>query len=189
MTFRLAHRGGRIALAGATVALGSVALSSCVLSKIHTSSPSYRVITGRCVFLGTTTATRFAHCNYSRANFSGDNAPGIDFNETSWVGAQMTDVQMQSSSFLGAVFAHANLSGSNFNAANFNHANFAGADLTNAIFSDASLHAANFVETDLRGAKSLTAAAVAGSRWRATTCPDGTNSNHDGGTCNGHLRA
>ena len=66
------------------LAAGSLTLSSCVLSKIHASAPTYRVVTGRCVFLGTTSSTQFTRCNYSRANFSGDNAPGINFNQTVW---------------------------------------------------------------------------------------------------------
>jgi hypothetical protein len=28
---------------------------------------------------------------------------------------------------------------------------------------------------------------VTGVTWSNTTCPDGTNSNNDGGTCTGHL--
>jgi len=33
----------------------------------------------------------------------------------------------------------------------------------------------------------LTGANVNGVTWSATTCPDGTNSDADGGSCAGHL--
>ncbi|WP_369410317.1 pentapeptide repeat-containing protein, partial [Micromonospora solifontis] len=39
---------------------------------------------------------------------------------------------------------------------------------------------------DLSGAD-LTGASLHGVVWRATTCPDGTNSDTAGGTCAGHL--
>jgi len=167
----------------AVLAAGSLGLSSCVLSKIHTSSPTYRVITGHCVFLGTTTSSRFAKCDYSRANFSGDNAPGIDFNQTAWSFALMNDVQMQSSSFVDSNFSHATITNANFNAANFNHVNFADANLTGSVFSSATMLDDDFAGANLHLAQSLSAASLAGSLWRDTTCPNGTNSDHDGGTC------
>ena len=33
----------------------------------------------------------------------------------------------------------------------------------------------------------LTGANLTGVTWSSTTCPDGTNSNNDSGTCSGHL--
>jgi uncharacterized protein YjbI with pentapeptide repeats len=95
----------------------------------------------------------------------------------------MNNVQMQSSSFVGANFAHATVTNSNFNAANLNHVNFAGANLSGTVFSNSTMIDDNFAGADLHLAQSLNAAALAGSLWRDTTCPDGTNSNHDGGTC------
>ena len=116
-------------------------------------------------------------------NFSGDNAPGIDFNQTDWAFTLMNTVQMQSSSFVGANFAHATATNANFNAANFNHVNFSGANLSGSDLANASMLDDNFAGADLHLATSLKAASLAGSLWRDTTCPDGTNSNHDGGTC------
>jgi hypothetical protein len=44
------------------------------------------------------------------------------------------------------------------------------------------LSGANFFLGSLTGTTNLMAVA-----WANTTCPDGTNSNNDGGTCVGHL--
>jgi hypothetical protein len=57
----------------------------------------------------------------------------------------------------------------------------AGADLT-----DADLTNANLTDARLIGAH-LAGATLTGIIWSHTTCPDGTNSNHDGNTCVGHL--
>ena len=55
----------------------------------------------------------------------------------------------------------ANLKGANLSGANLSGANLSGANLTGANLSDVT--------------------------WGNTTCPDGTNSDNDGGTCLGHL--
>jgi len=44
------------------------------------------------------------------------------------------------------------------------------------------LAGANLTGADLTGAK-LQGATLTGAVWSNTTCPDGTNSNDDGGTC------
>ena len=183
MTHRLARGRRQIPLIAAALVIGSLTMSSCVLSKIHSSLPVYRVVTGHCVFLGTTAASGFTGCNYSRADFAGDNAPGIDFNHTDWAFAMMNNMQLQSSTFVGSDFAHATLTNANLNAANLDHVNFTGATLSNTIFSNATLRGDDFAGANLHLARSLTAASLAGSLWRHTTCPDGTNSDHDGGTC------
>jgi uncharacterized protein YjbI with pentapeptide repeats len=40
---------------------------------------------------------------------------------------------------------------------------------------------------NLSGAN-LNSATLTGVKWNNTTCPDGTNSNADAGTCIGHLK-
>ncbi|MGO9853789.1 MAG: pentapeptide repeat-containing protein [Acidimicrobiales bacterium] len=44
----------------------------------------------------------------------------------------------------------------------------------------------NFTNANLTGAI-FTGAHVYAPIWNHTMCPDGTNSNNDGGTCKGHL--
>ena len=52
--------------------------------------------------------------------------------------------------------------------------------------SDANLFDADLTHANLDGA-TLTGAHLGGVRWGNTTCPDGTNSNADGGSCLHHL--
>ncbi|HET8658653.1 MAG TPA: pentapeptide repeat-containing protein [Micromonosporaceae bacterium] len=55
------------------------------------------------------------------------------------------------------------------------------ADLRNARLDNADLTRADLTGADLSGAS------IAGVVWRDTTCPDGTNSDTNGGSCAGHL--
>jgi outer membrane protein assembly factor BamB len=65
-------------------------------------------------------------------------------------------------------------------------ANATGANLGGAYLSGANLSSANFTQANLRGAV-LTKANLFGAKWLQTTCPDGTLSGNNGGTCAGHL--
>jgi outer membrane protein assembly factor BamB len=65
-------------------------------------------------------------------------------------------------------------------------ANASGANMSGAYLAGANLSSVNFTQANLRGAV-LTNANVTGAKWLQTTCPDGTLSNNDGGTCAGHL--
>ena len=65
-------------------------------------------------------------------------------------------------------------------------ADLSGADLSGFDLSGADLANANFTGADLTGAD-LTGAALNNATWHNTACPDGTNSDDDGGTCVNHL--
>jgi uncharacterized protein YjbI with pentapeptide repeats len=63
--------------------------------------------------------------------------------------------------------------------------------MANTNLTDADLQGVNLNGADLSGAN-LMGASLEGANtnkvvWSNTTCPDGTNSNTDGGTCQGHL--
>jgi hypothetical protein len=62
-----------------------------------------------------------------------------------------------------------------------------GAFLRDADLRNAKLDGADLTDTDLTGAD-LTGASLLKVRWHNTTCPDGTDSDTNGGTCQGHLR-
>lgn len=83
------------------------------------------------------------------------------------------------------------LSYANLNDALLPHASLVGTDLHGASLIDANITNANLGGTDLRetfltGA-TLTGADLGGVTWQHTSCPDGTNSNNDGGTCMNNL--
>ena len=76
----------------------------------------------------------------------------------------------------GANLGSANLTDANMNWANLYDANLVGANLTGA-----GLYGADLQWADLSGAD------LSGVNWGHTLCPDGTNSDNDGGTCTSHL--
>lgn len=88
---------------------------------------------------------------------------------------------------LGANLNVANLSGINLSGAFLKYAyfidsNLTGANLSNAYMRRALLNSANLTNADLEGAD-LTNARLKGAHWSNTTCPDGSNSDRDHGTC------
>jgi hypothetical protein len=97
---------------------------------------------------------------------------------------------------IGNRLANRNLSG-----AYIQYAAFFGNDLSNSNFTDASLientmNDCNFTNSNLTNAdtshsnfkgSNFTNATVTGVKWFNTTCPDGTNSDNNGNTCEEHL--
>jgi outer membrane protein assembly factor BamB len=81
---------------------------------------------------------------------------------------------------------NANLSGCYLPGANLSGANATNANLTGTYLDGANLSSATLTHANLQRA-TLTHANLSGVNWNQTTCPDGTNSNADGGTCTGHL--
>jgi outer membrane protein assembly factor BamB len=90
--------------------------------------------------------------------------------------ASLSSATAANANFFGAYLARATLAGANLSQANLAAAVLTGANLTGA----------NLTGANLLGAK-LAGATLTGVTWASTTCPDGTNSNRDGGTCSGHL--
>jgi hypothetical protein len=86
-------------------------------------------------------------------------------------GLNLTDANLAGANLTGANLSDANLTGANLAGANLTGANLAGANLTGANLTRAHLVFANLNEVT----------------WSNTTCPDGTNSNADRGTCIRHL--
>jgi uncharacterized protein YjbI with pentapeptide repeats len=66
-------------------------------------------------------------------------------------------------------------------------ANFTGANLVKSFLGSTQLSGANFTNADLNCANNMSTANVSNAIWSNTTCPDGTNSNNNGGTCVGTL--
>lgn len=101
---------------------------------------------------------------------------GADLSNTN-----MTNVFAQSGTFTGS-----NLSGALFTNGILSHATFNAADATNSVWTNADITSVNFTDTNLTGASGLNITG-AGVIWSNTTCPDGTNSDNNGNTCEGHL--
>jgi uncharacterized protein YjbI with pentapeptide repeats len=116
-------------------------------------------------------------------------------------GVNWSGCSLQSARLERADFRYADLQ-----RANLGYADLEGADLTGADLSFTLLNAADLTHADLQGARmvvtgmeyaNLTGANLVGVRfggfppkdaiWSDTICPDGTNSDHDGGTCLHHV--
>jgi 6-phosphogluconolactonase len=115
--------------------------------------------------------------NLQDAALEGANLQGVNA-----TGASLLDAQLQGSNLQQGTYANANLGGANLEGANLQGANLTGATLANADLDGANLQNANLTGASLAGA-TATAANLQGIIWSNTTCPDGTNSNADGGTC------
>lgn len=136
------------------------------------------------------------YCNLENVNLAGLDLAGADF----W-GAKLVDQSFAGSDLAGALFggdtqAQADLTGVNFSDANLMEATlddtylyttgFDDANLTDTSFIDAIMIYNSFSGANLTGA-SLDEAVLQFPSWSDTTCPDGTNSDSDGGTCVNNL--
>jgi hypothetical protein len=93
--------------------------------------------------------------------------------------------------FYGATLAEKNLSGAYLAGAYMYYADLTNTDLSGADLSGAFLYGAvlvntNFVGANLAGAD-FTSADLSGCIWGSTICPDGTNTDENGGSCMNHL--
>lgn len=90
-----------------------------------------------------------------------------------------------SSNFTQADFSNSTLqvqdTNSNFTSANLSNVNFDSSEFTDTNFTNA-----NFTNADLEGV-TFTNTIMTDAIWSNTTCPDGTNSDNNGNTCEGHL--
>ncbi len=117
----------------------------------------------------------FKNAFFSYDQFNNANLTGSDFSNIKDVGG-----------FLGSVtnlkFASANLTNANFSNSNFSSSDFSNTNLQGANFTDTTFTGDNF-----SGAQNMSSANTTGVTWNNVTCPDGTKSNSDGGTCVGHF--
>jgi uncharacterized protein YjbI with pentapeptide repeats len=100
----------------------------------------------------------------------------------------LSDVDLGGAKVVSVDFYGTNLTGANFTGANMTGDAFdevpvsgSGAPYFNPDLSDVNFTGTNLAHTVFRGA------VFTGAIWSNTTCPDGTNSNNDGGTCVNNL--
>ena len=110
--------------------------------------------------------------NASLNNASLNNASLEDANldDASLIDASMIGADLDPATLRGANLTGANLTGANLSGVNLRGVNLRGVNLSNANLSGANLNGANLSNVT----------------WSNTTCPDGTDSNADGGTCIRH---
>lgn len=105
-------------------------------------------------------------------NLSNANLSGAYFVQVSLISASLTNSNLTGADFAGATLTGANFSNSNLKDADLTGSNLGGANLTNV---------------NLIGATGMKTALLTNVVWSKTTCPDGSSSNADGGTCAGHF--
>jgi hypothetical protein len=80
-----------------------------------------------------------------------------------------------------AILSRASLDNADLNSVNFQNALLIATDFTNSNLSNV-----NFENADLSEAR-FENANLTGTKWKNTICPDGTNSNNNNNTCEGHI--
>jgi uncharacterized protein YjbI with pentapeptide repeats len=125
--------------------------------------------------------------NLSFATLIGTDLRTATLEATILIEANLTNATLIGRATLaGAIMTDAILIDASMGGANLTKAYLTGANLTGAILRFANLAGANLTDANLTGAN-LTDAILTDVIWDNTTCPDGTNSDDNGGTCVGHL--
>ena len=110
----------------------------------------------------------------------------------SWIeGVDFSGLDLNGVKLAGSHIANSNFSGGNLSGASLRGANMSGADLSGADLRGANLYDTNLNGADLTGANlhlaNLNGADLSGTIWYGTICPDGTNSDDNGNTCENNL--
>jgi phospholipase C len=116
----------------------------------------------------------------------GANLSDRNFQRADLSGALLSNADISSSNLYGAFLENADLKGADLRNGNESTADFTNANLQGAGFFGSNLTNAVFRHANLEGAQ-LQAASLYGTVWSDTVCPDGTNSDANGGTCVNHF--
>ncbi len=119
-------------------------------------------------------------------DLSGDDLTGLNLNNTKLNFANLSGANISGVSLIFSSLGGTNLNSANLSGAILNFANLVSASLINANLTGAGLKGANLTNANLTGAN-LTGANLTDVTWSSTICPDGTNSDDNGGTCAGNL--
>jgi len=131
---------------------------------------------------------------FNGTNFTGDNLAGLDFSSLNLGKADLADENLSNHDLTNTTLTNADLDKANLTNADLSAASLDSANLTDADLQDATLGITDFSDANLTDA-SLAGATYpgmytptfTGTTWSNTICPDGTNSNDDGGTCVNNL--
>lgn len=138
------------------------------------------------------------YCDFHNADLAGINIPGADLTAAKLDGANLSgadlagvqfggEAQSNGEDLTGVNFASADLTGADLDKTYIFSTSFNGADLSNATFDDARVITVDFSNAVLTGSDLGAAELINNDTWSNTTCPDGTNSDSDAGTCVNNL--
>jgi uncharacterized protein YjbI with pentapeptide repeats len=115
------------------------------------------------------------------------NLTNQDLTDSSFIDTVARAVNAESANFTNTDFTGANIRESGFANTNFTNANFTNVSATQVSFPNSNLTNANFTGANLQYSDGMNTATRTGVTWSNTICPDGTNSDNNGNTCEGHL--
>jgi uncharacterized protein YjbI with pentapeptide repeats len=179
-------------------------LNSAIFSSINFSNTNF---SGAILNLAGFTSVNLNNANFTGARMhqasiggntsaSGTNFTDVDFTagtlQVSGNGTILSGANLANTGLNGAILTNSVAIGANFTSVDIRNANLTGSNLSGitapqASFQSANLTNVNFTNANLSGAYFLESANLTGVTWSNTTCPDGTNSNNNSGTCQGHL--
>ena len=107
---------------------------------------------------------------------------GLEMRHVNWVRLNFSGANISSADIYDVTFMSGDLQGVDFSYTDFFNVNIISTNLQGVDFRSAFLHNVDFVDSDLNGAD-LTVLFHQGVTWANTICPDGTNSDDNGGTC------
>lgn len=182
----------RLLLAGVVGAVLALGLSFGVQAVASGSSTTYYAClqSGKLSKVGTTTptcSTKATGVSWNSEGPPGPPGPASNCTQAPTTGAVLAGCILKGESFVGDTFTDVSLLNAWLNNADFSGANFSGSNLGEADFSGANFSNAHFSNAILNSAANATTADFTGATWSNTLCPDGTNSNNDGGTCVNNL--
>jgi uncharacterized protein YjbI with pentapeptide repeats len=122
--------------------------------------------------------------NLQRANLSTARLVYATLSNSNLTRAILSGANMYAAIVNGANLSFADLTGANLSGATFNGSTMTGADLSGANMANGKFTGVNFTDAILTGANAEgNVINYNGATWSNTTCPDGTNSDNNGGTC------
>ena len=157
-----------------------------------------------------------SNANLSNSNLSNASAGGVDFSNSNMTNVNLYGASV-SANFESAILVGANFNNTSAGEANFSSADFSGATMQSVYLNQSNLSNANLTNTnltdvfmsqvnlmnvewnssnltnvdlthaDLTGSLNFDTTTRTGVVYFNTICPDGTNSDDNGGTCEGHL--
>jgi Pentapeptide repeats (8 copies) len=196
-----------VGVSSATVAFGAIGDSATITACVNRSTRNWTVLTaGTCkasedavelytksgadaAFL-TETAADAAYLGKTETAADSDLLDGMD-SSGFMATTNCISYPHQGIDWHGCDLQGANLSAANLFRANLSGVNMADANLSGVNLQEANLSGARMAFANLSGARmgfaNLSGANLGGVTWSDTICPDGTNSDNNGGTCQGHL--
>lgn len=119
--------------------------------------------------------SRLANKNFNNAILYGSSFTSVDLAEINFSSAVMDNSTFSNSNLIKANLADTSFKGSVFEWVNMEQTNLANTDFTNTVFKHTSFKGSN-----------LSSAKLTGVTYEDVTCPDLSNSDRNGNTCEGH---